>query len=142
MDKNAHDKRNLEHYRVLWDGSQEWVLLERNESLLSSGQKLYWPFNLSNPQDEVPELILIKALEKMQEENVRIFSLTKNLDDPLRDCCWKNGFHYSLITNNAFEVLVSDWSFFIKHVLSGKYFDFFEYLNYLNGRRLLSDLCS
>ncbi len=107
MDKNAHDKRDIEHYNVLWDGSEEWVLLERNESPLPSGQKLYWPYNLSNPQDEISELILVKALEKMQSENVRIFSLKENLDDPLRDYCWKNGFGYSLITNNAFEVLAS-----------------------------------
>ena len=140
MEKNAQDKRNIEHYSVLWDGSEEWVLLERNEPPLSSGKKLYWPFNLSNPQDDVSELILGKALEKMQEKNVRIFSLKESLEDPLRDYCWKSGCHYTLITNNAFEVLVPDWSFFVKLVLAEKYLDFFEYLNYLDSRNLLSEL--
>jgi hypothetical protein len=140
MEKNAHDRRNIEHYDVLWNGSEEWVLLERNEPILSSGKKLYWPYNLSNPKDEVPELILVKALEKMEKENVRIFSLKESLEDPLRDYCWKSGCSYRLITNNAFEVLVKDWNFFIKLVLDVEYFDFFEYLNYLDSRKLLSEL--
>jgi hypothetical protein len=76
----------------------------------------------------------------MQKENVRIFTLKESLDDPLRDYRWKNRLGYSLIANNDFEVLASEWSIFTENVLLERYFDFLEYVNYLDRRRLFDEL--
>ncbi len=137
--KNSHDKWNIENYSIFWDGSERWVLLERNEPPLPSGQKLYWPYNLDNPNDLVHELLWVKAINKMLENNVKVISLTESLDDPIRDFCWKKGCHYYTIIE-TFGELVPNWEHFAKKLLSEKYIDFFEYLFSLDGRSFLEEL--
>jgi hypothetical protein len=138
--KNQTGHRNIETYSFLWDKSQpSWHLLQRRERS-QSGDPLYWPFNVDNPTQMVPEAAFyLGIIENMLTHQVPIISFEQQLTDPLQDYCWKAGYSYPVITG-TFTYLLPQWEATVAAIIAGELPDFYEYLNDMDGRKILDQL--
>lgn len=75
----------------------------------------------------------------MLAHHVPILSFEYHLTDPVQDYCWRAGYSYPVIIG-TYTYLLAQWETVVESVLTGDIPCFYDYVNAMDGRKILDQL--
>ena len=127
-------------YERFWDGSDPgWCLVEKEPFVKNTADYLVYNYHRPNERPMIGDCHLTMVITEMLKSRIYIISWNERLADPAREYSRRKRFS-SLVIYGTFDYLLKGYEVTVKDIVSENYTMFEEYLNDMDGRRILEEL--
>ena len=134
---NTNEQKKYERF---WDGSDpSWCLVELKSHIESTADYLIYNYHRPNERPMIGGCHLTMVITEMLRARVIIISWNEKLADTAREYSRRKRYS-SLVIYGTFDYLLKGWEATVRDVALEKCIMFEEYLNDMNGRKILEEL--